>query len=144
MENNNKINLLDPNLKNNQGGFGVPENYFENFDDKLMQKIQNSSKTPNKSNKRNIYRWVSIGLSAAAILTIAFFNTKPQNQTVPATEATELSWDQYASFDESWILQELAETDDETDELSTEIDILMDYGVTGDEVIEAISQMPEN
>lgn len=56
--------------------FKVPENYFENFENELFEKIKKSDTTKTRSIKKQI-RYISTGIAASLLLCfglISFFN----------------------------------------------------------------------
>lgn len=130
-------------LKNNAGGFRMPVDFLDNFESDILQKIQEEGK-PKKS--RPIFRstWMAIGLSIAASLLIGMFFIARQENSKSLQEFSELDWDQYAGFEESWIVQELSTTNEVAteDEYAMDINMLMYAGITNDEIMEAFQELP--
>jgi hypothetical protein len=142
MDNNNKLN--NKAIKKNRGGFRVPENYLDIFDSYMLKKIEEDlipEKTVGFSLKKTL--WALIPL--AAILVLGYFifvNTTHQNEN--NSSSSELSWDEHAGFEETWIINELADLEQESDTLSdlnVQIDYLIDEGVTSNEIWEVYEEM---
>jgi len=139
----NKINTQDKILKENQSGFQMPDNYLNDFELRMLSRIEEESVIK----KGRVIRFKSVLLSlipAAAVLILGYFlliNNSTQTDTEIITN--ELSWDEYASFDETWIADELSELDqDQESDLDAEIDFLLEEGITTNEIIEIYQETP--
>lgn len=130
-------------LKKNAGGFKMPTGFLDNFEEDILQKMHEEVE-PKKSKKVIRASWITIGLSIAASLIIGMFFIARQENTSSLQEFSELDWDQYAGFEESWIVQELSTTDEVVveDEYAMDIDMLMYAGITNDEIMEAFQELP--
>ncbi len=137
------IDLNNSELKENSGGFNMPPIFFDHFEEDIMHKIREEDQ-PKKSKKVIRATWITIGVSIAASLLIGLFFIAGQENSNSLQEFSELDWDQYAGFEESWILQELSETEvlETEDEYAMDIDVLMYAGVTNDEIFEAFEELP--
>jgi hypothetical protein len=146
MEKENKIDQLKSGIKANNGGFQVPENYFETFEDKLFQRLDLQAPSAPEKKIIPLRSWLFGGAAVAAILLVSLMLINPQTDTmIPSTtESTELNWDQFASFDESLIVQELASDEGETDDLAAEIDVLLEDGLSGDDLMEVLAEIQYN
>jgi hypothetical protein len=147
LENENK---LTKDLKENRGGFQIPENYLDGFNSEIMKKIQKFDEPESKmsSESRKIVRFqqaLKILLPLAAILLMSYFlfydNANLNDGDVLSNE---MSWDEFAIFDESWIVSELSdiETESDTTAYDSEIDFLLADGVTTSEIIEVYNELP--
>lgn len=130
-------------VKKNNAGFSLPDQYFQEFEESLMDHIQTNinrkALKKHQSTKRimNFISW-----SAAAIITIgAFFFVQDRFVNFEETEVSEEIWDYYTSADESWIIEELDDISIQDDAVidSESIDFLMNEGVTNDEILLAIN-----
>lgn len=130
-------------LKNNAGGFRMPVDFLDRFEEDILQIIQEEDK-PKKSTRIFKTTWMVIGLSIAASLLIGMFFIARQENTQSLQEFSELEWDQYASFEESWIVQELSDSETEIviEDYEIDVDMLMYAGVTNDEIIEVYRELP--
>ena len=129
-------------LQKNAGGFKIPTSFLDNFEEDILQKIHKETK-PKRSKKLIRASWMTIGLSIAASLLIGMFFLARQENTSSLQEFSELDWDQYAGFEESWIVQELSATDEVVvDEYAMDINMLMYAGITNDEIMEAFKELP--
>lgn len=130
-------------LKNNAGGFRMPVDFLDRFEEDILQKIQEEDK-PKKSTRIFKTTWMVIGLSIAASLLIGMFFIARQENTQSLQEFSELEWDQYASFEESWIVQELSDSETEIviEDYEIDVDMLMYAGVTNDEIMEVYRELP--
>ncbi|NPD45204.1 hypothetical protein [Lentimicrobium sp. S6] len=130
-------------LKNNTGGFKMPVGFLAHFEEEILQKIHEEVK-PKKYRPIIRTTWMAIGLSIAASLIIGMFFIARQENSSSLQEFSELDWDQYASFEESWIVQELSTTDVVVtdDEYALDINMLMYAGITNDEILEAFQELP--
>lgn len=137
------INTEEKSLKENKGGFQMPENYLDNFETAMLKKVEEGEKRK---------KGITIGLKPAlialapiaAVLILGYFlfiNDSGQIENDIFTN--ELSWDEYAGFDETWIINELAGFEEEaTTDLDDEIDFLINEGVTTHEIIEVYKELP--
>lgn len=137
MMDNRDININEKSLKENKSGFLIPENYLNDFESKILSKIGEEPKQE-KAKVIGLKSVLVTMLPVAAILVLGYFlfvQNSGQNDNDLVTN--ELSWDEYASFDESWIVNELSELKDEQDsDLDLEIEFLIEEGVTTNEIIE--------
>jgi hypothetical protein len=129
-------------LKENNGGFRMPENYLADFESRMLQAVK---QTPVKKEAKliGLKSILMAALPIAAMLVLGYFllfNPLSTNQN--DIIESELSWDEYASFDEDWITEELAVLDDQDIYLETEINYLLDEGVTNNEIIEVYNEIP--
>jgi len=122
-------------LKNNHGGFIMPEDYLEGFETDIIQKIEESKKRDRMVERVN---WFYMSLTAAALLLISLFILPPQDLTdTPVLSVDELNWDQLTSTDETWMIENMASNDvSQNTDLTVEIDFLLDNGVSNEEIIE--------
>lgn len=141
MKEKNDINIWNSDLKNNSGGFKVPTHYLENFEQDILVKIRKEI-APEKPKKANKTSWLIMGMSIAAAMIFALFFMANQENSSSLQEFSELDWDQYATFEESWIIQELKSTDETVEEYEMDIDMLMYAGITNDEIMEAFTEFP--
>lgn len=130
-------------LKKNAGGFQMPADFLDHFEEDILHKIQQENK-PKKSRPILKTTWMAIGLSIAASLLVGMFFMARQENSSSLQEFSELDWDQYASFEESWIVQELSESDTELviEDYEIDVDMLMYAGVTNDEIMEVYKELP--
>jgi len=130
-------------LKNNAGGFRMPVDFLDNFESDILQKIHEKD-VPKKLRPIIRARWMAIGLSIAASLLLGMFFMARQENSSSLQEFSELDWDLYAGFEESWIVQELSTTDElvSEDEYAMDINMLMYAGITNDEIMEAFQELP--
>ncbi len=130
-------------LKNNAGGFRMPVDFLAHFEEDILQKIHEEDR-PKKSRPIIKTTWMVIGLSIAASLIVGMFFIARQENSSSLQEFSELDWDQYAGFEESWIVQELSTTDEVVteDEYAMDINMLMYSGITNDEILEAFQELP--
>jgi hypothetical protein len=140
---NDHKDIWSDDLKNQKGGFKMPENYLSDFEDKMMNEISDSEKEK-KSNIVQLKPILISVLSSAAILMLAYFLFFNTSSTLDSeTQNIELNWDEYASFDESWIKEELASLEiEEESEFDPDIDYLLSQGVTNAEIIESYEFLP--
>jgi hypothetical protein len=141
--NKDKLHIDDKSLKDDKGGFQLPQDYLQNFESKMLSKIEEEI-IKEKTYAIQLKPILMALIPTAAILVLAYFLfIENSNQTENDIINSELSWDEYASFDESWILIELEEFEDESDaDLDAEIDFLIAEGVTTSEIIEIYSEQP--
>lgn len=141
--NKDKLHIDDKSLKDDKGGFQLPKDYLQDFESKMLSKIEEET-TKEETNIIQLKPVLLALIPFAAILVLAYFLfIKDSNQTENDIFNSELSWDEYASFDESWILSELEEFEDESDtDLDAEIDFLIAEGVTTNEIIEIYKEIP--
>lgn len=141
--NNDKQYMDDKSLKENNGGFQMPENYLQDFESNMLSKIEEEY-SQEKSKVISLRPILMTLVPVAAILVLAYFLfINNSNQTEKEIFTSELSWDEYASFDENWIAEELSDLDQEQEsDLDTEIDFLLEDGITTNEIIEIYKETP--
>lgn len=137
------IIIDDKSLNENKGGFQMPENYLKDFGSKMLHKIEEEP----IQNKHKLFRLNSVYMALvpiAAVLILGFFLfVNNSNDTDYDLFNSELSWDEYASFDESWIVDELMIFEDEPiSNYDMEVDFLIDEGITTNEIIEVFKELP--
>jgi len=141
--NKHNVNIEDKSLKENKGGFQMPDNYFEDFESVIMEKIEEE---PGKKNRKVIGLKPALMalLPVAAVLVLGYFLfVNNSGQTENDIFTNELSWDKYASFDETWIVSELAIFEEEAiTDMDDEIEFLINEGVTTSEIIEVYKELP--
>lgn len=141
--NNKNININNKSLKDKQGGFKMPENYLKDFELKILKEIEDE---PSLKKGRLIgFKSVLVALGPiAAILVLGYFLFINNSSEIEYDIlSNELSWDEYAGFDESLIINELAVLDEESvSDLDNEIDFLINEGVTNNEIIEIYKELP--
>jgi len=129
-------------LKESKGGFRMPENYLADFETHMMQKVKETP-VEKKAKLIGLKSILMAALPIAAMLVLGYFLLfNPLSTNENDLIESELSWDEYASFDEDWIAEELAVLDDQDTELDTEINYLLDEGITNNEIIEAYNEIP--
>jgi hypothetical protein len=135
MKEKQEIKIFEQKLKNNHGGFIMPEDYLEGFETDIIQKIEESKKRDRMVERVN---WFYMSLTAAALLLISLFILPPQDLTdTPVLSVDELNWDQLTSTDETWMIENMASNDvSQNTDLTVEIDFLLDNGVSNEEIIE--------
>lgn len=141
--NKDKQYMDDKSLKENNGGFQMPENYLQDFESNMLSKIEEEY-SQEKSKVISLKPILMTLVPVAAILVLAYFLfINNSNQTEKEIFTSELSWDEYASFDENWIAEELSDLDQEQEsDLDTEIDFLLEDGITTNEIIEIYKETP--
>lgn len=141
--NKDKQYMDDKSLKENNGGFQMPENYLQDFESNMLSKIEEEY-SQEKSKVISLRPILMTLVPVAAILVLAYFLfINNSNQTEKEIFTSELSWDEYASFDENWIAEELSDLDQEQEsDLDTEIDFLLEDGITTNEIIEIYKETP--
>lgn len=141
--NKDKQYMDDKSLKENNGGFQMPENYLQDFESNMLSKIEEEY-SQEKSKVISLRPILMTLVPVAAILVLAYFLfINNSNQTEKEIFTSELSWDEYASFDENWIAEELSDLDKEQEsDLDTEIDFLLEDGITTNEIIEIYKETP--
>lgn len=144
MSKKDNIENWKDNLKANSSGFVVPSPYFDSLEDRIMNKVE-KLKTPENKKNTNWNNWLFIGVSVAALLLLSVFIFTPEKSIsfngFLQQETSVLEWDQYAMFEESWIVEELEQEFTIQDDLvyqEEDIDFLIDEGITNNEIIEAI------
>lgn len=152
MENKNQ-HIDQSSLKENKGGFKMPENYLDNFEATILNKISEEELVEKEIVKIDFKKWLYLSIPVAAALIIGLFvifgETNIDDDAV-ILEENELMWDQYAMFDESWIVDELAElslsenqtTNEEDEWMEEDIDFLLAQGITELEIINEIKELP--
>lgn len=141
MKEKNNRNIWDQELKKDDGGFKMPDSYMDGLDAAILGRI--SELDIPKSKSISIKHWMIISSSIAAAIVIAIFLLIPPDSSEfdnIQIGATELDWDQYAVFEESWIMEELQNTDVANDVLDNDdVDYLLDIeSLTCDEIIDEI------
>lgn len=141
MKKEKEINIWNQDLKNKSGGFVIPESYLENLDSLILDKISDD-KVIRLKKTSIINHWFIAGISIAASLIIAFFVfTNQEKNQIDYMMASEIEWDQYASFEESWILQELDSISSEQGvDYEDDIDFLLAEGITNDEILDVFQE----
>lgn len=144
MSKKDNIENWKDNLKANSSGFVVPSPYFDSLEDRIMNKVE-KLKTPENKKNTNLNNWLFIGVSVAALLLLSVFVFTPEKSIsfngFLQQETSVLEWDQYAMFEESWIVEELEQEFTIQDDMvyqEDDIDFLIDEGITNNEIIEAI------
>jgi len=127
---NEKINIDDKFKKNN---FQVPENYFEQFNEKLQNRISHS-KTEMKSENAIFYlnRKFAYAASIIVIFTISYFTfnslQKTKSEPLNKTQIAELINENYIDIDDEYLYDYILEnktiSTKSTDESSVENYIL--------------------
>ncbi|NOR87426.1 MAG: hypothetical protein GQ527_07440 [Bacteroidales bacterium] len=140
-------NMWEEEFKKNSGGFKMPDNYLDDLDGKILSKIS-SEKVAAPSRIVHLKRWGIIGLSIAASILFAVFVLLPDdsnNGAIMQYSETELEWDQYALFEESWIVEELGFVDNGSDvEINEEIDFLVEEDYISDHIIDELFESANN
>ncbi|OYT16892.1 MAG: hypothetical protein B7C24_05490 [Bacteroidetes bacterium 4572_77] len=140
---NNNIDFWEKDLKNKSGGFSTPASYFDNLEEKLMERTKQKA-SPTKSTTIVFNKWIFAGFAIAAMLLVSLIVFKPSNSTITPMniqEASLVELDQLASFEEEWIFEELQDDNSEENNMD-EIDFLIDEGITSEEIIDAF-ETPE-
>lgn len=141
MQENQKYNW-PVDLKENRGGFQIPQNYLEDFDNRLMQKISIDAR-PKKTKVISYKKWAAILFPFAAILLLGYLLIDQTSKSGSEYMYSEISWDEYAGFDETWITEELASLDFEDEsQMDAEINFLLDDGITTSEILDVYRQEP--
>lgn len=129
-------------LKESKGGFRMPENYLADFENRMMQKVRKTP-TEKKAKRIGLKSILLAAMPIAAMLVLGYFLfLNPLSNNENDLVESELSWDEYASFDEEWITEELAVLDENQTDLNTEINYLLDEGITNNEILEAYNEIP--
>ncbi len=145
MNKKEKIEFRIDNLKDHSDGFVVPSAYFDDMEDRIMSKIS-MDKAPENKKITHWNNWLFIGASVAALLLLSVFIFTPEKYIkfdgLLQQEVSVVEWDQYAVFEESWIVEELEQNLSLPDDLvyQEDIDFLMDEDITNDEIIAAINE----
>lgn len=149
-KNQNRYNLDDLEKKNS---FQAPEGYFENFNDRLKEKL--SSESAREKPERTIVRRLSfsqlaIAASFIGIMAVAYsgvkymLNRQDQQQTVQQTTLANLSDYPVEDIDESTLYELYNETSTEESSshsaLTSQTDDLIDYLMLEDAEIEVLMQ----
>ncbi len=134
--------IKDNSLKERKGGFQIPENYMDDFESHILQKLGDLNEVP-KSGIINLKTILLASIPIAAMLVLGYFlflnsSIKKDNNLIES----ELRWDEYASFEEDWITEELAVVEDQETDMDLEINYLLEEGVTNIEIIEAYNEIP--
>ncbi len=137
-------NIIDnTEVKKNNAGFSLPNQYFQEFEDSLMVQIQNKSNKPEQHRQKSAKRIMRIiTWSAAAIITIgAFVFVQNEKLVSEEPEVSEEFWEHYSSLDDTWVLEELEKISTKEDDIIDleGIDFLINEGITNDEIILAIN-----
>lgn len=117
-----KIDLHnDPKL---ESGFKIPDHYFDSFEDKLMNRIENIDTTPKTITLKAVWRKKQIWIgSVAAVLLISlgivYFISNEDKQFQTSTQ-------DYLAYDSDLTIDDLAEhlTEDDIQKLEKEITIV--------------------
>ncbi len=145
MNKKEKIEFRIDNLKDHSDGFVVPSAYFDDMEDRIMSKISMDKASKNEK-ITHWNNWLFIGASVAALLLLSVFVFTPEKYIkfdgLLQQEVSVVEWDQYAVFEESWIVEELEQNLSLPDDLvyQEDIDFLMDEDITNDEIIAAINE----
>lgn len=139
MKEKENISIEDLDFKKNQSGFKSPEGFLDGFEDRMMQSIL---KEENARSKKTIplKSWFLYGATVAASIVLGFAIWNFVDQSNTEYQFSEIEWDQVASFDESWILEELMVDDESLEDSYEEIDFLIAQGVTNDEILEVFEE----
>jgi len=137
------INMEDKSLKENRGGFRIPDHFLNDFESDILNKI----KAESRQDKGKLIRLKPVLMTllpAAAVLILGYFLLiENDRQSQPDTIVAELSWDDYASFDETWIAEELSNLEDNQEsDFDAEINFLLEDGITTNEIIEIYKETP--
>ena len=144
--NKENISFWQNDLKKKSGGFSMPPSYFDDFDEQLMDVISNQNSDNQTKEIKVFYNWLYAAVAVAAILTISVFLFSPNHSNnfdaLLQAETAAVDIDQFAVFEESWIIEELENSDliDEDTETLDEIDFLLIDGITTNEIMEIIAE----
>jgi len=137
MDKKENINFWKQDLKDSSDTFKTPELYFDDLENKILNKTILAKKAP-KTKISLLYTWLTIGLASAAALIIAFIMLFTQNNNTPVEFSFEDDIEQFAYFGDEWIDQELADLpigEDDDSFIIEDIDYLIEDGVTNDEIL---------
>ena len=137
MDKKENIDFWKQDLKNSSATFKTPELYFDDLENKILNKTILAKKAP-KTKISLLNTWLRIGVATAAAFIIAFIMFFTQNNNAPVELSFEDDIEQFAYFGDEWIDQELADFPIEENDDSfiiEDIDYLIEDGVTNDEIL---------
>ncbi len=76
--------------------FKVPEDYFDNFTERLMSQLPQQEEKKKTSNVRPLWRWAA-AVAVVAAAGIASYMAAPDNDLVASDTNTELIYEQYSN-----------------------------------------------